>query len=132
MRPTTTQQNAITARGNVLVMAGAGTGKTSTLVERCLSCLCDPALPASLDEILVVTFTAAAAAEVRKRIREELEERAARSGETHWGEQLALFDVAPIGTLHSFCLTLIQQHFHELGLDPQLTVMDEGQSRLMA
>src|SRR6185295_13615620 len=99
MSSTAAQQKAVTARGNVLVMAGAGTGKTSTLVERCLSCLCDPVLPASLDELLVVTFTAAAASEVRKRIREELEERATRSGETHWGEQLALFDVAPIGTL---------------------------------
>ena len=103
MTSTAAQQSAVAARGNVLVMAGAGTGKTSTLVERCVNCLCDPALPASLDELLVVTFTDAAAAEVRQRIRDELEIRASQSGEAHWPEQLALFDIAPIGTLHSFC-----------------------------
>src|SRR6185369_11455520 len=88
--------------------------------------------PASLDEMLVVTFTDSAAAEVRQRLRAEMEKRANQSGEAHWPEQLALFDVAPIGTLHSFCYKLIQQHFHVLGLDPQLTVLDEGQARLMA
>jgi len=132
MSQTAAQQSAVAARGNVLVMAGAGTGKTRTLVERCVNCLCDTARPASLDELLIVTFTDAAAAEVRQRIREELEKRASQPGATHWPEQLALFDIAPIGTLHSFCFKLIQQHFHVLGLDPQLTVLDEGQARLLA
>ena len=72
---TAAQQQAITARGNVLLMAGAGTGKTHTLVERCLHCLQEEIPPASLDEILMVTFTEAAAAEMRRRIREELEKR---------------------------------------------------------
>src|ERR1043165_1023352 len=132
MNGTAAQQSAVAARGNVLVMAGAGTGKTRTLVERCVNCLCDPAQPASLDELLIVTFTDAAATEVRQRIREELEKRASQSDAMHWPAQLALFDIAPIGTLHSFCFKLVQQHFHELGLDPQLTVLDEGQARLMA
>jgi ATP-dependent helicase/nuclease subunit A len=113
-------------------MAGAGTGKTSTLVDRCVNCLCDAPDRVSLEELLIVTFTDAAAAEVRKRIREELEKRAGLTGDAHWSEQIALFDTAPIGTLHSFCFKLIQEHFHELGLDPQLTVLDEGQARLMA
>jgi len=132
MNSTAAQQRAVAARGNVLVVAGAGTGKTSTLVERCVNCLCDPASPVSLDELLIVTFTDAAAAEVRQRIREELEKRVSQAGAGRWAEQLALFDTAPIGTLHSFCFKLIRQHFHELGLDPQLTVLDEGQARLMA
>ena len=63
---TPSQRQAVAARGNVLVMAGAGTGKTHTLVERCLHCLCAEQPPASLEEILVVTFTEAAAAEMRR------------------------------------------------------------------
>ena len=64
---TPSQRQAVAARGNVLVMAGAGTGKTHTLVERCLDCIVREG--ASLDEILVVTFTEAAAAEMKQRLR---------------------------------------------------------------
>ena len=114
-------------------MAGAGTGKTHTLVERCLHCLCAEQPPASLEEILVVTFTEAAAAEMRRRLREQLEEKLrAEPDEPRWAEQLALFDTAHIGTLHSFCLKLVREHFHELGLDPQLAVLDAGEARLLA
>ena len=130
---TPSQRQAVTARGNVLVMAGAGTGKTHTLVERCLHCLCEEQPPASLEEILVVTFTEAAAAEMRRRLREQLEEKLrAAPDEPRWTEQIALFDTAHIGTLHSFCLKLVREHFHELGLDPQLAVLDEGEARLLA
>jgi ATP-dependent helicase/nuclease subunit A len=139
------QRQAVIARGNVLVMAGAGTGKTHTLVERCLHCLCAEQPPASLEEILVVTFTEAAAAEMRQRLRERLEQaldsrppgapKQSEGGsilDQHWAEQIALFDAAHIGTLHSFCLKLVREHFHELGLDPQLAVLDAGQARLLA
>jgi ATP-dependent helicase/nuclease subunit A len=130
---TPSQRQAVTARGNVLVMAGAGTGKTHTLVERCLHCLCAEQPPASLEEILVVTFTEAAAAEMRRRLREQLEEKLrAAPDEPRWAEQIALFDTAHIGTLHGFCLKLVREHFHELGLDPQLAVLDEGEARLLA
>src|SRR5712671_451362 len=74
MTLTSSQQKAIAARGNVLVVAGAGTGKTRTLVERCLNRLLEGNPPASLEEILMVTFTEAAAAEMRQRIRQRLEE----------------------------------------------------------
>jgi ATP-dependent helicase/nuclease subunit A len=132
-RLTPSQRRAVAARGNVLVMAGAGTGKTHTLVERCLHCLCQEQPPASLEEILVVTFTEAAAAEMRRRLRERLEEKLrAAPDEPRWAEQLALFDTAHIGTLHSFCLKLVREHFHELGLDPQLAVLDAGEARLLA
>jgi ATP-dependent helicase/nuclease subunit A len=131
MSLTPAQREAIGARGNVLVVAGAGTGKTSTLVERCLRCLLEEKPPASLDEILMVTFTDAAAAEMRQRIRRRLEEEA-NSGDLYRAEQLALFDTAHIGTLHSFCLRLVRQHFYELELDPQFSVMAEEEARLQA
>ncbi|HUA37766.1 MAG TPA: UvrD-helicase domain-containing protein [Candidatus Sulfopaludibacter sp.] len=130
---TSSQRQAVEARGNVLVMAGAGTGKTHTLVERCLDCLCRERV--SLDEILVVTFTEAAATEMKQRLRAALEKTLNIEHSTfnqHLAEQLALFDTAPIGTLHSFCLRLVREHFYELGLDPQLAVLDPGEARLLA
>jgi ATP-dependent helicase/nuclease subunit A len=128
---TPSQRQAVAARGNVLVMAGAGTGKTKTLVARCLDCL--DRERASLDELLIVTFTEAAAAEMRLRLRRELEKKiSAAPDDEHWPRQLALFDIAHIGTLHSFCLQLVREHFHELGLDPQLAMLDEGEARQLA
>ena len=133
MNMTDAQKRAIDARGNVLVAAGAGTGKTRTLVERCLSCLLDEKAPASIDEILMVTFTEAAAAEMRRRIRDRLEQQKQACPESpYWQEQLALFESAHIGTLHSFCLRLVRQHFYELGLDPQLAVLAEEEAILLA
>ena len=128
---TEAQQHAVAARGNVLVMAGAGTGKTKTLIARCLDCL--ERDRASLDELLIVTFTEAAAAEMRQRLRKSLEEKsAAAPAEPFWPEQIARFELAHIGTLHSFCLRLVREHFYELGLDPQLAILDEGEARQLA
>src|ERR1700691_1113886 len=98
---TAQQQEAVAARGNVLVVAGAGAGKTRTLVERCLAWLLDEQNQGSVDEILMVTFTQAAAAEMRKRLREGLER--AQASSPRLAEQLALLETAPICTLHSFC-----------------------------
>ncbi len=134
---TPSQQQAVAARGNLLVMAGAGTGKTKTLVARCLDCLERDG--ASLDELLVVTFTEAAAAEMRQRLRRVIEEKVVTGSSHHppaathfWQEQLARFDIAHIGTLHSFCLKLVREHFYELGLDPQLAILDQGEARQRA
>jgi ATP-dependent helicase/nuclease subunit A len=128
---TPSQRQAVAARGNVLVMAGAGTGKTKTLVARCLDCL--ERDHAALDELLIVTFTEAAAAEMRARLRHSLEEKsAAAPDQSFWPEQIARFDLAHIGTLHSFCLRLVREHFYELGLDPQLAILDEGEARQLA
>ncbi len=134
---TPAQAGAVASRGDVLVMAGAGTGKTKTLIARCIDCLerIDPTekKQASLDELLIVTFTEAAAAELRERLRKALEEHAeARPHEAHWASQLALFDSALIGTLHSFCFRLVREHFYEAGLDPQVSLLDEGQARHLA
>jgi len=122
------QLDAITGRGNLLVAAGAGTGKTRTLVARCLRLLTEERV--SLENILMVTFTEAAAAEMRSRIRKELRGlQAARPDDEHLAQQLALLDAARIGTLHGFCLQLAREHFHELDLDPQFSVLDETQTR---
>jgi ATP-dependent helicase/nuclease subunit A len=132
-QPTPSQQLAIATPGNVLVMAGAGTGKTRTLVERALAWIADPVAPGSVDRLLMVTFTEAAAAEMRRRIRERLEAAAsADPGRPHLQEQLALLDTARIQTLHSFCLELVRQHFLELELDPQFRLLDEAQADLLA
>ena len=128
---TPSQAAAVAARGNVLVMAGAGTGKTHTLIQRILACLRDDGAP--LDELLIVTFTEAAAAEMRQRLRRALEEISlAEPEDPRTREQLALFDTAHIGTLHSFCLKLVREHFHELGLDPDLAVLETGEAHLRA
>lgn len=128
---TPSQQAALTARGNVLVVAGAGTGKTHTLVERCCSLLIDEGC--LLDEILMVTFTDAAAAEMRKRIRNRLADKAAASKDSRLvrrlEEQMALLDTAYISTLHSFCLRMVREHFHDerLRLDPEFIILTEEQ-----
>jgi ATP-dependent helicase/nuclease subunit A len=122
------QEAAIRGRGNLLVMAGAGTGKTRTLVGRCLRLVA--AERVSLENILMVTFTEAAAAELRGRLRENLRAlQAAQPDDEHLAQQLALLDTARVSTLHSFCLQLAREHFHELGLDPQFVVLDEQQTR---
>ncbi len=128
---TPSQTAAVQARGNVLVMAGAGTGKTKTLIERCLDCLARDG--AALDELLIVTFTEAAAAELRERLRQKLAARAtAEPDNPRWPEEIARFELAHIGTLHSFCLRLVREHFYELDLDPQLAILDEGAARQLA
>jgi ATP-dependent helicase/nuclease subunit A len=114
-------------------MAGAGTGKTHTLVERCLNCLLTEKPPASIDEILMVTFTEAAAAEMRRRVRNRLlDEIRGVVGDDRWQEQAALFETAHFGTLHSFCFQLVRQHFYQLELDPQVAVMPQEEAQILA
>jgi len=125
------QAAAVTAEGNVLVMAGAGTGKTSTLVARVADRLTRPTDPVRADRLLMVTFTEAAAAEMRSRLRERLEALAA-SAEGGLVEQVARLELAVIGTLHSFCLQLLREHGTELGLEPQVAVLDAVDAGRMA
>ena len=130
--PTPDQQRAIDANGDTLVVAGAGAGKTRTLVDRCLDRALAEESPVSIDRILMVTFTEAASAEMRRRIREGLEERLRETSSPAVDRQLALLDTASICTLHSFCLQLVREHFYELELDPLVIVMDDASSKLLA
>src|SRR6478736_6661883 len=122
------QTAAIHGTGNLLVVAGAGTGKTHTLIARCLRLILEEHVP--VESILMVTFTEAAAAEMRGRLRAELLKLQTTQPDDEWlAHQLALLDTAHISTLHGFCLQLAREHFHELGLDPQFSILDETQTR---
>jgi ATP-dependent helicase/nuclease subunit A len=129
------QKKAILAKGcNVLVSAGAGSGKTSVLVERVVtSILYDPKI--DVDELLVVTFTEAAAAEMLERIRGRLGKllQVARESEDfplmkRIITQLSRIDQAQISTLHSFCMDIVKRNFLALGLDPNFGLMNEEQA----
>ncbi len=128
--PTPSQQQCIEQKGNVIVVASAGTGKTSTLVQRCLHLLLQE--NCSLENILMVTFTEAAAAQMRVKIREELLKLTADPAHAaraeHLRQQASLLDVAQISTLHSFCLQLVRQHFQDLGIAPAVMVLDNKQT----
>jgi len=126
---TENQQKAIEAEGNVLVLAGAGTGKTSTMVSRCLDRVFHPYSPSDLDRILMVTFTEAAAAEMKQRIGSALRERLATSEQPNRvNEQIALLDTAKIGTLHSIALDIIREFAYELQLSSGLRVLSSEES----
>lgn len=129
---TPAQLHAVQATGNVLVEAGAGTGKTRTLVERCLARMIAAQDRIALQEMVIVTFTEAAATEMRQRLRATLEKQCREHPEDSWlAEQFAAVDIAWISTLHSFCLRLAREHFHELGLDPQFTVLAQEQANIL-
>src|SRR5688500_18077354 len=107
------QRAGITTVGHsLLVSAAAGSGKTAVLAERCAHLVCDAADPCDVDELLVVTFTEAAAAEMKSRIGAALRARAAASPSERLSRQLVLLDAASISTLHGFCSRLLRQHFH--------------------
>lgn len=117
---------------DVLVSAAAGSGKTAVLVERIISRITDPVRPVDIDRLLVVTFTNAAAAEMRERIRDALEQKAEQEPENvHLQKQLVLIHHASIMTIHSFCLQVLRNHFHTIGLDPAFRIADEGEIRLL-
>ena len=132
-RPTASQQAAIDTRGGaVLVSAGAGSGKTRVLTERLMGYICDDAHPVDLDSFLIITFTRAAAAELRGRIMEELAARlAADPGSRRLRRQSALCRRAQIGTIHSFCANVLRENCHALGLTPDFKIADEERAEAM-
>ncbi|CAH8769689.1 helicase-exonuclease AddAB subunit AddA [Paenibacillus dendritiformis] len=117
---------------NILVAAAAGSGKTAVLVERIISRISDEAAMLHVDQLLVATFTKAAAAEMRERIRLALERKLeANPDSEHLRRQLALLNRASITTLHSFCLEVIQRHFQAVQLDPAFRVANETEIELL-
>ena len=127
------QQKVINVRDcNTLVSAAAGSGKTAVLVARILAMITDDHHPVDIDRLLVVTFTNAAAAEMRERIRDSLEQRAEAEPENmHLQRQLVLIHNARITTIHSFCLHVLRNHFQTIGLDPSFRVADTGEVLLL-
>ena len=126
------QLDAITTTEcNLLVSAAAGAGKTAVLVERIIRLLCDAASPLDIDRLLVVTFTEAAAAEMRERIASALEKEIRQSGRVELARQLSLVNGAPISTLHAFCLDVIRRYFYVVDLDPAFRVADDSEATLL-
>lgn len=132
-KPTKAQSAAINARGSaVLISAGAGSGKTKVLTERLMSFLCDKENPADLDSFLIITFTRAAAGELRGRIMDELAGALARDPSNHrLRRQSALCQRAQIGTIHSFCATLLRENSYLAGISPDFKIMDESRAQVM-
>lgn len=130
---TADQQKVIDLRNrNILVSAAAGSGKTAVLVERIISMLTDAKDPMDVDRLLVVTFTEAAAGEMKERIREAVEKKLFDEPDNeHLSRQATLIHNAQITTIHSFCLSVIRDHFHAIHIDPAFRVGEEGELTLL-
>ncbi|MDO4976429.1 MAG: helicase-exonuclease AddAB subunit AddA [Eubacteriales bacterium] len=133
MNFTKEQAEAIFTRGeDILVSAGAGAGKTRVLVTRISEMICDEKNPISADQFLVLTFTNAAAKEMKERITTELEKRLQENPDNRMlRRQIRVVKHADISTIHSFCTRLIRTHFNELGLDPAFRIGEKGELTIM-
>lgn len=125
-------QAIVDGERNILVAAAAGSGKTAVLVERIIRKISNVLEPVHVDELLVATFTKAAAAEMRERIRLALEKELSLAPDSeHLARQLALLNRASITTLHSFCLEVIQRYFQTIELDPSFRVANETETEVL-
>ena len=127
------QQKVIELRNrNILVSAAAGSGKTAVLVERIIRMITDEKNPVDIDRLLIVTFTNAAAAEMRERISLAIDRSLSENPfNVHLQKQASLLHNAQITTIDSFCLFVIRNNFNEIGLDPGFRVADEGELKLL-
>lgn len=117
---------------NILVSAAAGSGKTAVLVERIITRITDRVHPVDIDSLLIVTFTNAAAGEMRERIRTAIEKKLVEEPENvHLQRQLTLIHHAQITTIHSFCQHVIRNYFHTIDLDPNFRIGDDGEMKLL-
>ena len=118
--------------GNLLVAAAAGAGKTAVLVERIIRKITNPQEPVDIDRLLVVTFTNAAAAEMRERIGEAISQALEKDPDNRQIQrQMTLLGKASITTIHSFCLDVIRSNFQHIDIDPNFRIADETESTLM-
>lgn len=130
----TTQQNdAIKARGrNILVSAAAGSGKTAVLVERVKQLITDKSNPVSIENLLIVTFTNAAAAEMKYRISKSLNDLIRDNpGDNFYRNQLSLLPNAKICTIDSFCTNLVREYFYELEISQDFSIFESSELRLL-
>ena len=130
---TSKQQEVIDSRNrNLLVSAAAGSGKTAVLVERIIQMISEGDRPLDIDQLLVMTFTNAAAAEMRERIGAAVEQKLKeRPEDEHLWLQAALIPQAQITTIDSFCLNIIRSHYNSLDIDPAFRIGDEGELSLL-
>lgn len=130
---TTDQQKVIDLRKrNILVSAAAGSGKTAVLVERIITMITEGESPVDIDRLLIVTFTNAAAGEMRERIGKAIEKKLGEQPDNvHLQKQMTLLHSAQITTIHSFCLNVIRNHFNVIDLDPGFRVGDEAELKLL-
>ena len=127
------QLQAISTREcNLLVAAAAGSGKTAVLVERIIRIITNEKSPVDIDRLLVVTFTSAAAAEMRERIAAAISKALEKAPNSKiLQRQLTLLSRSNITTMHSFCLDVIKNHFHTIDLDPSFRISDETENNLL-
>lgn len=130
---TTEQQQVIDLRNrNILVAAAAGSGKTAVLVERIITRLTKDPEPLDVDQLLVVTFTEAAASEMKERIRNAIEKALEADPENlHLQRQATLIHQAQVTTIHRFCLSVIRDYFHVIDLNPGFRIGEEGELKLL-
>lgn len=123
------QQEAVNNRGGkLLISAAAGSGKTKVLVDRLLRYLTDPVRPANLDDFLIITYTKAAAAELRGKIAAKLTERIASEPENrHLQQQLQRLYLTKISTVHAFCADILREYAYRLDLSADFRVADENE-----
>ena len=127
------QQKAIITRDcNLLVAAAAGSGKTAVLVERIIKIVTNEDRPTDIDKLLVVTFTNAAASEMRERIGEAISKELHKNPQSRLLQrQLTLLNKSSITTIHSFCLEVIRNNFHRVDLDPNFRIADATEAVLL-
>ena len=125
------QHQAVHNRGGtLLVSAAAGSGKTKVLVDRLLQYLTDPVNPANLDEFLIITYTKAAASELRGKIAAKLTERIAQTPDNiHLQKQMQRLYLTKISTVHGFCSDILREYAYKLDLAPDFRVADESECR---
>ena len=130
---TKAQNDAITAKGrNILVSAAAGSGKTAVLVERVKQIITDKDNPVDIDKLLIVTFTNAAAAEMRYRISKSLNACIKKNpSEQFYRKQLSLLPNARICTIDAFCANLVKEHFYDLSINQDFSLFDESELQLL-
>ncbi len=133
MKWTNEQQKAIEARkGTLLVSAAAGSGKTAVLVERVIQRLCDEERPCGVENLLIVTFTNAAAAQMKEKISAAIGRKTALDpANKRLRRQQLMLPCASICTIDSFCIGLVRENFHTLGISPDFELLDEGKRNIL-
>ncbi|MEA4815403.1 MAG: helicase-exonuclease AddAB subunit AddA [Lachnospiraceae bacterium] len=127
------QEEAISLRGcDLLVAASAGSGKTAVLVERIIKHITDEKEPVDIDRLLVLTFTNAAAGEMRERIRQAIEKKLEGNPEDErLRRQITLLNAADIMTIHAFCRKVVRDNYISLNIDPSFRIADEAEMKLI-